>query len=179
MKPISRLRMRARSESVSDSAGFPLSQYLPSVGESSRPRSESRVDFPQPEGPAIDTYAPWAISRCTPERACVSTSSVKKTFVTPSSLMTGCPFELMRFSPIPLRSLQAHAIVRIPRAHVREDHAIPRLQTLDDLDRVDRALPQLDLDAHGLVAVLVDEEETDEALLLAEGRAPDEEGVLQ
>src|SRR6185436_20985477 len=180
MKPISRLRMRALSESVSASAALPFSQYLPSVGESSRPSSESRVDFPQPEGPAIDTYSPCAISRCTPARACVSTSSVKKTFVTPSSLMTGCPFELMRFSPIPLKkSLQTHAVVRIPRAHVREDHAIPRLQSFDDFHRVDRALAELDLDARGLVAVLVDEEETDEALLLSERGPADVQGVLE
>ena len=62
------------------------------VGESSRPRSDSSVDLPQPDGPAIDTYSPCAISRWMPESACVSTSSVKKTLVTPSSLMTGWPF---------------------------------------------------------------------------------------
>src|ERR1700752_3346847 len=140
MKPSSRLRMRARSESVSASAALPLSQSLPSVGESSSPRRESSVDWPQPEGPAIDTYSPRAISRCTPESACVSTSSVKKTFVTPSSLMTGCPFELMRFPPSEKKSLQAHAIVRVPSTHVREDHAIPRFETFENFHRVDRAL---------------------------------------
>src|SRR5262245_29240605 len=179
MNPISRLRIRARSESVSDSAGLPFSQYLPSVGESSSPSSDSRVDLPQPEGPAIDTYAPWAISRCTPERACVSTSSVKKTFVTPSSLMTGCPFELMRFPPSPKKSLQAHAVVRVPSTHVREDHAIPRFETFDNLHRVHRALAELDLDARRLVAVLVDEEETHEALLLPERGTSHEQRVLE
>ena len=36
-----------------------------------------------------DEVETHALSRWTPERACVSTSSVKKTLVTPSSLMTG------------------------------------------------------------------------------------------
>jgi hypothetical protein len=35
-----------------------FSLYSPSVGESSRPMMESSVDFPQPEGPAIETYSP-------------------------------------------------------------------------------------------------------------------------
>ena len=37
--------------------------YAPSVGESSRPRIESSVDLPQPEGPAMETYSPWLMSR--------------------------------------------------------------------------------------------------------------------
>jgi hypothetical protein len=52
---------------------------------SRRPRIERRVDFPQPEGPAMATYSPLLISRWIPERAWVSTSSVRKTFVTLSS----------------------------------------------------------------------------------------------
>src|SRR6478752_7665256 len=48
---------------------------------------ERRVDLPQPEGPAIDTYSPFLMSIWMPERAWVSTSSVRKTLVTPSSLM--------------------------------------------------------------------------------------------
>src|SRR3954468_413482 len=49
---------------------------------------ESSVDLPQPEGPAMATYSPWRMSRWMPERAWVSTSSVRKTLVTPSSLMS-------------------------------------------------------------------------------------------
>jgi hypothetical protein len=52
---------------------------------------DSSVDLPQPDGPAIDTYSPLSIWRWMPDSACVSTSSVKKTFVTPSSLMSDCP----------------------------------------------------------------------------------------
>ena len=42
----------------------------------------SRVDFPQPEGPEIDTYSPLLMSMWMPDSACVSTSSVTKTFIT-------------------------------------------------------------------------------------------------
>src|ERR1700752_3733137 len=61
--------------------------YWPPVGVSNRPRIESSVDLPQPDGPAIETYSPCLISRWMPESAWVSTSSVRKTFVTPSSLI--------------------------------------------------------------------------------------------
>ena len=47
------------------------------------------VDFPHPDGPAIDTYSPRAIKTFTFDNACVSTSSVAKTFVMPSSWITG------------------------------------------------------------------------------------------
>src|SRR4030095_11278687 len=47
MKPISRLRMRARSESERFATGVPFRMYSPSVGESSRPRIESSVDLEQ------------------------------------------------------------------------------------------------------------------------------------
>ena len=62
MKPISRLRTRARSDAGSSATGRPFSRYDPSVGESSRPRIDSSVDLPQPDGPAIETYSPLPIS---------------------------------------------------------------------------------------------------------------------
>jgi hypothetical protein len=84
MKPISRLRIRALSENERSATCLPFSQYLPSLGVSSRPRMDSRVVLPQPEGPAMEMYSPFRISRWIPDRAWVSTSSVKKTLVTPS-----------------------------------------------------------------------------------------------
>ena len=99
MNPISRLRMRDRSDILSDCTGFSFSLYTPSEGESSSPKMESNVDFPQPEGPEMATYSPLLISRCTCERACVSTSSVTKTFVTPSIVMSTLPlFSLIDIS---------------------------------------------------------------------------------
>ena len=67
MNPISRLRTRARSEAGSSATGRLFSRYCPSVGESSRPRIDSSVDLPQPDGPAIETYSPLAISRWMPD----------------------------------------------------------------------------------------------------------------
>jgi hypothetical protein len=63
--------------------------YSPFEGVSSKPRIESSVDFPQPDGPAIDTYSPRAIAMSTPASACVSTSSVRKTLLTPANLISG------------------------------------------------------------------------------------------
>ena len=49
---------------------------FPPVGESSSPRIDSSVVLPQPDGPAIDTNSPLAMSRLIPDNAWVSTSSV-------------------------------------------------------------------------------------------------------
>src|SRR5882724_6068000 len=56
---------------------------------------ESRVDLPQPDGPAMATYSPLRMSMWMPERACVSTSSVRNTLVTPSSLIRDSAVEAM------------------------------------------------------------------------------------
>ena len=76
-----------------------VEQYLPSVGVSSSPRIDSRVDLPQPEGPAIETYSPLLISRWMPDRAWVSTSSVRKTLVTPSRRISGSSAAFIVFLP--------------------------------------------------------------------------------
>src|SRR6266404_1728977 len=60
---------------------------------------DSRVDLPQPEGPAIEMYVPLLISRCISSRAWVSTSSVKKTFFTPCILIS-VPFASAIASPL-------------------------------------------------------------------------------
>src|SRR5437762_2815071 len=88
MNPISRLRTRARSEGGRSATGRPLSTYSPLDGVSSKPRMESSVDLPQPDGPAIDTYSPRAIARLMLSSACVSTSSVRKTLLTASNLIS-------------------------------------------------------------------------------------------
>ena len=48
---------------VWENVELPLSRYLPPVGVSSRPRMESSVDLPQPEGPDMARYSPRAIVR--------------------------------------------------------------------------------------------------------------------
>src|SRR4026208_785703 len=113
MNPISRLRTRARSERGRSATGLLFKVYLPSVGESSRPRIDSSVDLPQPDGPAIAMYSPVLISRWIPASACVSTSSVKKTLVTPSRwISVGADvFIVTPFSQLPASSCQLPAPV--------------------------------------------------------------------
>src|SRR5215831_15004401 len=89
MNPISRFRTRARSDGLSSATWRPFNTYEPLDGVSSSPRIESSVDLPQPEGPAIDTYSPRSIEMSIPASACVSTSSVRNTLVTPCSLING------------------------------------------------------------------------------------------
>ena len=50
-----------------------------SRGRIEQPEIDSNVDLPQPDGPAMDTYSPGDLSGGF-RKACVSTSSVKKTF---------------------------------------------------------------------------------------------------
>src|SRR4051812_20346227 len=191
MNPISRLRTRARSEAGSSATGRPLSRYWPSVGESSSPRIDRSVDLPQPDGPAIDTYSALLIWRWMPESACVSTSSVKKTFVTPSSLISACPFSAMLFSCRPEACatvasaarrccsaaldgcpllLQSNPVVGVVGRHVGQDHLIADLESGQDLDGVHRTLSELDLDALGVHAISFDLEQADDALVLTERR---------
>src|SRR5712672_1526305 len=123
MNPISRFRTRARSHPRSSATGRPFSSYEPLVGESSRPRMESSVDLPQPDGPPMETYSPRAISTSTCASACVSTSSVAKTLVIPCNLMTGGMDVMLRFL------LEADAIERIPRGHIRQHHLIADVES--------------------------------------------------
>src|SRR4029434_1749447 len=89
MKPIWRLRMRARSANDRFATSVPLSAYLPAEGVSSSPRIDSKVVLPQPDGPAMETYSPGRMSRWIPDSAWVSTSSVRKHFVTLFSRIRG------------------------------------------------------------------------------------------
>src|SRR5437868_8311211 len=109
---------------------------------------ERSVDLPQPEGPAIDTYSPLLIWRWIPESACVSTSSVKKTFVTPSSLISACPFSAISFSCV-TRLLEPVAVVCVVCRHIGQDHLIADLQSREHFNGVHRALSELHLHAFG------------------------------
>src|ERR1041384_7878325 len=83
MKPICRLRMRARSLAVRLATDSLARMYSPSEGVSSRPRMESSVVLPHPDGPSIATYSPGWISMWMSWSACVSTSFVYKPFLMP------------------------------------------------------------------------------------------------
>ena len=177
MKPISRLRMRARSESVSDSAGLPFKRVL-ALGrrvEQAEDREQRRLAAARRARRSRRTR-PWAISRCTPESACVSTSSVKKTFVTPSSLMTGCPLALMRCPLLHFkrtRSCASHALMS-ERITLSPGLRPSRISTV-----FTELLPSLTLTRTASSPSSFDPEEADEALLLPEGGPSDVEHVLQ
>src|SRR2546423_681448 len=55
MNPMRRFLIRARSAAERFATGRSSSRYVPSVGVSSRPSSESSVVLPHPDGPAIET----------------------------------------------------------------------------------------------------------------------------
>src|SRR5690349_5825874 len=105
---------------------------------------ESSVDLPQPDGPEIETYSPRSIRRSIPASACVSTSSVRKTFVNPSSSITALSIST------PVWLIEFHSFKCVPCRHVGQDHSIPNLKAFDDFDRIHGAAPQLHLNAHRL-----------------------------
>src|SRR5215831_12663248 len=174
MNPISRLRTRARSQAFSSATSRPLSAYDPFVGESSRPRIDSNVDLPHPDGPEIDTYSPRAISMLMSSSACVSTSSVTNTFVSRSSLITGGRPRSFKGALL----LKSDAIERIPVGHIRENHLIAGVQPRADFDDVDRRGAELHLHAR-CTTVRLYFEQADRALFLPERRPTDEQHVVE
>src|SRR5947208_1865743 len=105
----------------------------------------SSVDFPQPEGPAIERYSPFFNSKWTAERACVSTSSVTNTLLTLSIRMSGSELlsivicSCVRVWP---KLVQFNSIVGVISRHVRENHLVPYLKTVRDLDSVYRTFAE-------------------------------------
>src|SRR5437764_2986250 len=81
MNPISRLRTRACSAAFNPVTSAPLIKYFPSVAECSSPITDNSVDFPQPDGPLMETYSPCSMDRSMPSSAEVSSSSVLKIFL--------------------------------------------------------------------------------------------------
>src|ERR1035437_6230430 len=177
---------------------------------------ERSVDLPQPEGPAMETYSPCLISMWMPERAWVSTSSVRKTLVTASSLMSNSDMGGMRLegrktiqrpsavsvatnatmrarskagtsmTVEPLeqaksfrKSVQFNPVIRVPLRHVGEDDFVAGHEAADDFDGIDGAAAEFDLRAHRVIAVGVELEDTDLALLLAERGPPDVNDVVE
>src|SRR5215467_2146218 len=174
MNPISRLRTRARSHAFSSATSRPLSAYEPFVGESSSPRIDSSVDLPHPDGPEIDTYSPRAISMLMSSSACVSTSSVTKTFVSRSSLITGGRPRSFKGALL----LKSDAIERIPVGHIRENHLIASVQPRADFDDVDRGGAEFHLHPRR-APVRLHLEQADRALFLPECRPAHKQHVVQ
>src|SRR3954469_17760778 len=120
-------------------------------------------------------YSPLLISRWMPARACVSTSSVKNTFVTPSRWMSVCADV---FIVSPSLTLELYAVECVVLRHVRQDDLVAGVQSLDDFDRVDRGAAKLDLGCDRL-ACRTHLEDRDRAVFLAERRTADEHDVVE
>src|ERR1051326_6129267 len=142
----------------------------------------SNVDLPQPDGPAIDRYSPFWTSKCTAERACVSTSSVTKTLLTFSKRLSGCePLSIVISLLYETGRIlvQFDAVVIIVRGHIGQDHPVSYLQSFLDLDRTYRAAAERYLHRIGILAVRIDLEEPHRAVLLPEDRTPHIYHIIQ
>src|SRR4051794_37215086 len=133
-----------------------------------------RVDFPQPDGPEIDTYSPRRSSRCIPANACVSTSSVTNTLVTPSICSNAsCAFIL------PVLLLEADPVVPIHRRHIGEEDLISHFQSFNHFYRCDGCPSKLDRDPNGFLSVEFELEKRNSRVRLAQNRPCDMEHVIQ
>src|SRR4051794_35920896 len=142
----------------------------------------SRVDFPQPEGPEIDTYSPFFISMWMPAKAWVSTSSVRNTLVTPSSLIREMSLALIYLSSLRYGTssdlVQSNSIVGVLRGHIRQNHRFSNLQSLRNLDKIHRATAQLHLHALRFLAIRIHLKEGHHAVRLTEHRACDKHYIV-
>src|SRR5580698_6382068 len=149
----------------------------------------SRVDLPQPDGPAIDRYSPFLTSKWMEESACVSTSSVTKTLLTLSSRINDCaPVSIvvntsLRVSGVlssqNIFSVQFDSVVLVVLRHVRENHTVSHYKAVLDLDGIHRAAPESHLHFVGVLAVGLELKECNSAVFLAEYRAADEHHIVQ
>src|SRR5690606_30517263 len=74
---------------------------------------------------------------------------------------------------------QADAVDLVVLRHIRQDHHVTGLQAGDDLDGVDRAAAQPDVDPDGRVAARLELEDPDRAVGLAVGRAAHVDHVIE
>src|SRR5271157_2792360 len=122
----------------------------------------SSVDLPQPEGPAIDRYSPFATSTWMLDSACVSTSSVTKTLLTFSSRISGCePLSIVIYPFYENREnlVQTNPVGIVVLRHVRKNHLVPDLQAILDLDGIDGAAAKLYFHFVGIFPVRFQSEE--------------------
>src|SRR5882724_1168333 len=122
----------------------------------------------------MEIYSPGRMSRWIPDNACVSTSSVRNTFVTLlSRIRESDPLfmiELLISDCADCRLVESNAFVRIPGAGIRKNHLISRLQAAQNLNRVNRALAKLNGCAHSFPAAVDELKHSDGVVLLAKRR---------
>src|SRR5262245_9757852 len=103
---------------------------------------------------------------------------IDDSFVCSSGGAEAPPYPKTRARARPTCLSQANSIELIPRRHVRQHHLVALAQAVQHLDRVDRALAELHLDARRLAGRRIELEEADRALLLAERGAPNRQDVV-
>ena len=147
---------------------------------SSRPRIESSVDLPQPDGPAIETYSPLL------DLEVNAGERVRLDFVGVEDL--GDALQLDQRLGMSVRAHRSSfcSVIQVARDRTRPTRTCrtritwsPGLQALDDLDRVHRALAELHLARRASSPPSVQLEEADRALLLPERRPSDVQHVVQ
>src|SRR5688572_8662348 len=133
-----RFRNRERRLSEYRETSSPRNRYVPAVGLSMRPRMCSSVDFPQPDGPMIETNCPASSSSLTASSAVVSTRSVRKSFCRFSvSMIMGFPCDAIArvFSAPALHRLREHELVDlVERVVARRHDAVAGPKALEHLD---------------------------------------------
>src|SRR5450755_1925735 len=115
-------------------------------------------------------------------RACVSTSSVTKTLLTASSRISGCePFSIVIYPFYESREtlVQLNSFVTVVGGHIGENHLVPHLESVFDLDGVYRALSQCHLHLVRVLTVRLQLEELNRTVLLPEDRPSDKYYVIQ
>src|SRR5579871_2632352 len=110
-----------------------------------------------------------------PARACVSTSSVTNTFVTPSKLIKAfgsfamnCSLSL--YAPYTHRLVQTDAVISILCRHIRQYYLIAHLQAGDHFNRIHRTDAQRHRDAGRFFSIRIQLEQGDLGAGLADYR---------
>src|SRR5260370_25607051 len=129
------LRSSVRSASLNPSRSCPASRMLPALGGVNPPMIWNSVDFPEPDGPTIDTNSPAPTSKFTPRSACTSTSPARYVFRKSRMEMIGASLIRKRLDGILTCGLQS----RIDRAQNRAHQRDPRRNRPPDVyDRLDQ-----------------------------------------
>src|SRR6187455_859087 len=97
MKPMCRWRCAASSLSSRFETSSPCRRYVPDDGRSSSPSTFSSEDFPEPDGPMIETYSPASILRSMWSSACTTSSPTTYSRQIPESSIMALPSRVRLF----------------------------------------------------------------------------------
>src|SRR5205085_7371551 len=167
--PSSSRRMRVRPSLSSFDASSPAIRIEPSKPPSRRPTAWSKVDLPEPEGPSKATISPGAMSRSIPRRTSMVTSPWRKLRFKPRTASAGPVTESLiaehldriGAGSLPRRVEGGEQAEQEGHDHHRgdlerigargqlgeeADRRVPEVLTGEPLDRVHRALAEIEED---------------------------------